>query len=61
MHEFATLNGQPSRTLGNSTVRIAVTVQGGHLTARFAAGGREGGGPVLHRAMVERDPAVGNP
>jgi hypothetical protein len=41
MHECSTIDGQPSWTLGNSTVRIAVTVQGGHLTARFTAGGRE--------------------
>jgi hypothetical protein len=38
--DLATLNGQPSWTLGNAAVQAAVTVQGGHLTARFAAGGR---------------------
>ena len=40
MGDLATLNGQPSWTLGNAAVQAAVTVQGGHLTARFAAGGR---------------------
>jgi hypothetical protein len=39
--ELETRHGQPGWTMGNSAVRIAVTVQGGHLTARFAAGGRE--------------------
>jgi hypothetical protein len=37
--ELETLNGQSSWTLGNAAVDIAVTEQGGHLTARFTAAG----------------------
>jgi hypothetical protein len=40
MHERETIEGQPSHVLSNTGVRLAVTVQGGHLTARFATGGR---------------------
>lgn len=38
MGELETIDGQPSWTLDTPTVRVAVTEQGGHLTARFAAG-----------------------
>jgi hypothetical protein len=38
--DLTTIDGQPSRVLESSTVRVAVTELGGHLTARFAAGGR---------------------
>ena len=36
----ATIDGQPSRVLESTGVRVAVTELAGHLTARFAAGGR---------------------
>jgi hypothetical protein len=39
--ELETIRGQPSWTLGNREVRIAVTAQGGHLIATFAAGATE--------------------
>ena len=41
MSDLVTIDGQPSWILGNAAVQAAVTVQGGHLTARFAAGGRQ--------------------
>jgi len=36
----ATIDGQPSRVLESTGVRVVVTELAGHLTARFAAGGR---------------------